>query len=48
MKLNILIKKNDSLFTKDNNLNGAIKQIMLKPEGKKGMDFKSFKNGYLK
>ena len=43
-----LDKKNDSLFTKDNNLNGAIKQILLKPEGKKEMDFKSFKNGYLK
>lgn len=29
-------------------LNPAIKSLLLKPEGKKVMDFQSFKNGYLK
>ncbi len=29
-------------------LNPAILEISLKPEGKKAMDFQSFKNGYLK
>jgi methionyl-tRNA formyltransferase len=29
-------------------LNTAVKEILLKPEGKKAMDWKSFVNGYLK
>jgi methionyl-tRNA formyltransferase len=29
-------------------LNAAVKEILLKPEGKKAMDWKSFVNGYLK
>ncbi|MDR0607366.1 MAG: hypothetical protein LBG52_03245 [Candidatus Peribacteria bacterium] len=29
-------------------LNKAVKEILLKPEGKKAMDWKSFVNGYLK
>ncbi|MDR2190404.1 MAG: hypothetical protein LBP53_04370 [Candidatus Peribacteria bacterium] len=29
-------------------LNVAVKEILLKPEGKKAMDWKSFVNGYLK
>ena len=47
-EVKFLDEKDTPLLTKDNNLNKAIKQIVLKPEGKKGMDFKSFKNGYLK
>ena len=40
--------KDKSLFDKTNKLNDAVKSILLKPEGKKAMDYKSFKNGYLK
>ena len=40
--------KDKSLFDKANKLNDAVKSILLKPEGKKAMDYKSFKNGYLK
>ena len=40
--------KNTPLFDWKNSLNGCIKDIALKPEWKKAMDFKSFKNGYLK
>jgi methionyl-tRNA formyltransferase len=29
-------------------LNAAVQEILLKPEGKKAMDWKSFVNGYLK
>jgi methionyl-tRNA formyltransferase len=29
-------------------LNVAVKEILLKPEGKKAMDWKNFVNGYLK
>jgi hypothetical protein len=40
--------KDTPLFDKNNSLNACVKEIGLKPEGKKAMDFKSFKNGYLK
>lgn len=37
-----------NLRDQDFNLNPAIVAISLKPEGKKAMNFQSFKNGYLK
>lgn len=40
--------KDTPLFDKANSLNACVKNIGLKPEGKKAMDYKSFKNGYLK
>ncbi len=40
--------KTTPLFDWKSSLNACIKEIGLKPEGKKAMDFKSFKNGYLK
>ncbi len=40
--------KDTPLFDWKSSLNECIKNIALKPEGKKAMDFKSFKNGYLK
>ncbi len=41
------IHKN-GLLAENGKLNPAVKEIVVKPEGKKAMDWKSFVNGYLK
>ncbi len=40
--------KDQPLRDGDFRLNSCVKSLLLKPEGKKTMDFQSFKNGYLK
>lgn len=40
--------KDQPLRDGDFRLNSCVKSLMLKPEGKKAMDFQSFKNGYVK
>ena len=40
--------KDQPLRDEDFRLNSCVKSLMLKPEGKKAMDFQSFKNGYVK
>lgn len=44
------VKKDKSIIMIDdkNNLNSCVVEILLKPEGKRSMDWKSFKNGYLR
>ena len=40
--------KDQPLRDENYHLNPCVKSLLLKPEGKKAMDFQSFKNGYVK
>lgn len=40
--------KDQPLRDEQYRLNPCVKSLLLKPEGKKAMDFQSFKNGYVK